>query len=162
MAWTILEDRVIYQPIEIVSDVQIHPIGTRVKAKHEIQGEGEFIYVRGFGLAGAVAGEGAIFDSGTGGISRTINTSRGPSGITVGALNPGTFGWLQIYGKAFCKVLAVLAGTPVYASGSGGVLDDAVLAGALMSGAVFVSATGTPAAGLAYIQLSYPFMAGLG
>lgn len=160
MAWDIVDDFAGMQQITVASDVQNHKLGTRIRAIDPNQGECEFVYVAG--LASTAIGEGVSYDSATGLIVRTIAATRGPVGIAMSALVASTYGWVQIYGKAICKVGTVVSGGQVFATATPGTLDDAVLTGALWGGASFKSATDTPATGFAYAMLAYPAMVGLG
>lgn len=160
MAWTMVDEFAGMQPIETVSDVQQHLLGVRCRARNAEQGECEFIYVKG--LASVAVGEGVSYDGATGLLVRTVAATRGPVGIAMSALVANTYGWVQVFGKAICKVGTVASGGSVWATATPGTLDDATLTGALWSGASFKSATDTPATGFAYAQIAYPAMVGLG
>lgn len=166
--WTILEDAAGYQPIDVVSDTQLHSRGTKIRAKNETgalsaaPGICEFIYLK----ANAVIalGELCLYDSGVGYASLPTTAHRGTIAIAMNNMALNTYGWFQIYGKAVVKTGAntvVLYGQ-VYGTATPGTVDDAVVAGALVTGAIFITANGTPAAQQAFVSLNYPFMGGLG
>jgi hypothetical protein len=68
------------------------------------------------------------------------------------------YGWYQIRGKAVVKAGTVADNGNVYSTGTAGTLDDAVVAGDRVKNAKFASADGTPAAGLAEIEIDHPFV----
>lgn len=162
MVWTIIEDRLGLQPIDAISDVQVNQLGTRIRARSNdaALGEGEFIYVKS--ITALAIGEALIYNSAGTMLARTNTTTRGAVGIAVSAIPLDNYGWLQIFGRAIVKVTAGSANVPVYSTGTAGTLSSSVTATALINGAAFSSAIGTPAAGQAYIQLTYPSMVALG
>ena len=164
-AWTIIDDLAGYQPIDVVETTARHLTGTRIKARHETQGVCEFIYLR-LSSASVVAGDAVVIEiSGTIHSAFTLTTAnRGSVAISMNAMSQFGYGWFQIYGRTVAKTGAntVVSQGQVYATAAAGTLDDAVVTGALIIGAIFTSVNGTPAAQQAYIQLSYPFMSGLG
>jgi len=71
------------------------------------------------------------------------------------------YGWYQIYGNAVCATNGTLAAgpAPVYLAGSGQLSSTAV-AGTQVLGAINVTATGTPAANQAVVEIQRPHAQG--
>lgn len=152
--WAIVAPHVGFQPITDTSTAQQHPLGTRVKALSSTYGEAEFVYAKG--VASTASGDLCIFDSYAATSTRAVAGSRGPAGIAMSANVAGQYGWYCIQGAVSAKAGTVAAGGNVYVTSTAGTVDDAVVAGDKVDGARFKTSDGTPAAGYAVVQLSYP------
>ena len=160
MVWQIIQESAGYQQIDETSTVQNHPIGTRVEAYDETYGVGEFIYLKG--VASTAVRDGVVYDEYANTTTRSVAASRGPAAIAMSANVASQYGWYQIFGAAVVKAGTVAAAGNVFSTATAGTLDDAAVAGSLWQGARFKTADGTPAAGFAVAQLSYPSIDGLG
>lgn len=143
------------------------PVGTVVSAYDPLYGEGDFIYLPG--VASTAIGSLVNYDtnstSGAGATalvdSDTAATMRGPVAVAMCAnILTTTWAWYQIRGAAVIKAGTVAANLPVYATATAGSVDDAVVANSKVDGATFKTADGTPSAGFAVVQLSFPCMNG--
>ncbi len=152
-----IEPQIGVQGIYEVSTVRQHPLGTRVKAFAENYGEGEFIYLRG--VADCAVGSFVTFNADDGTTALLAANAIGPVAVAPAALVASTFGWFQIYGKAVGRVASgFLDNANVYATATAGVVDDAIVAGDRVKNCKGASAIGTPAAGLAEMEIHYPSM----
>lgn len=162
MAYTIQDPVLGLQPIAVTDTVQRHALGKIVKAADPLYGEGEFIYLRG--VASTVVGSVVIWNGITSGVAQgqttlapaTANLAQ-PVAVSMSANVANQFGWYQIAGNAVAATNGTLAAgpAPVYLAGSGQLTSTAA-AGRQVVGAVNVSATGTPAAGLAVVEINRP------
>jgi len=145
------------------------PVGTVVSAWDPLYGEGDFIYLPG--VASTAIGSLVNYDtnstSGAGATalvdSDTAATCRGPVAVAMCAnILTTTWAWYQIRGAAVVKAGTVAANALVYATATGGSVDDAVVATNKVDGALFKTADGTPSAGFAVVQIARPSMNGNG
>jgi hypothetical protein len=143
-------------PVTDTDTTQKVRIGLKAKAFDPTYGEGEFIYL--LGVASTVVGSVAIFDDRTGATTLTVAASRGPCAVAMSANVASQYGWYQIQGAAVVKAGTVAANTAAYSTATGGQIDDAVVAGSGIDGMTIKTADGTPAAGFAVAQISYPSM----
>ena len=136
--------------------------GLMVEATDPIYGAGKFIYL--LGVASTVVGSVVTWDGATAG-TPTFQTVLAPStanldqplAVAMSANLAGLWGWYQVYGNAVVATNGVLiAGPgPVFLAGAGQV-TSAVAAGKQVLNARNETATGTPAAGQAVVQIMYP------
>jgi len=158
--WIIREARVIYQLIDAVDTNQNHALGSKVRAKHSLYGEGTFIYLPG--VTGCVVGSVVVYDnynSTTALAPSTANLAR-PLAVAMAAHVAGTFGWFQETGEAVCATNGTLtAASSVYLAGNGQ-FTSTQAAGKHVLSAISSTATGTPAAGLAVVQINEPVAQG--
>lgn len=146
-----------FQGIYESSTTQQHALGTRVRAIDVDYGEGEFVYLRG--VANCVEGSFVTFNADDGTTALLAANAIGPVAVAPVALVAGRFGWFQVYGKAVGKVsTGFVDNANVYATATAGEVDDAIVAGDRVKNCKGASATGTPSAGLAEMELAYPFM----
>jgi hypothetical protein len=145
-----------WQGIDVVGDVQAHPLGTIVTALDPIYGVGEFIYLKG--VASTIRGSVVIYNYDDHSTTLLVPNAIGPVGVAMAANVAGKFGWYQISGKAVVDSNTVADNGNVYATATPGEVDDAVVAGDRIKGAVFASVNGTPSAGLAECEIARPFM----
>lgn len=140
--------------------------GTIIRASDPIYGMGEFIYL--LGVAATVLGSVVTYNGNSAGTPTwqtalapaTANMAQ-PLAVAMGANLGGNWGWYQISGNAVVATNGTLAAgpAPVYLSGAGQVSSTAV-AGKQMLNAINVTATGTPAAGQAVVEINRPFAQG--
>lgn len=167
MAYAITTNRLGLQQIANTDTVQNNPLGTVVQAVDTaIYGEGTFIYLKG--VASTVVGSLVTYDGASTG-TPTYQTVLAPS--TVGLAQPvavamsanvaNQFGWYQVQGSAVIATNGTLAAGPgpVYLAGSGQVTSTQAN-GKQVLNARNDTATGTPAAGLAVVQIAWPIAQG--
>lgn len=140
-------------------------LGTVIRAVDPVYGNGEFIYL--LGVASTVVGSWVTWNGG--GAAPTWQTTLAPS--TAGLAQPlaiamsinlaGFYGWYQIAGMAIGATNGTLAAGPaaMYLAGSGQVTSTQAN-GKQVLNAINVTATGTPAAGLAVVEIDRPFAQG--
>lgn len=146
-----------YQGIHLTDTVQNHPLGTRLKARDPIYGEGEFIYLRG--AASTVIGSWVTYNQDDNTTTLLAANDIGPTAVAMSANVAANWGWYQIYGKAIGRALAAyLDNALVFATATAGSIDDAVVIGDRVKNAKGASAVGTPSANLAEFEIQYPFM----
>ncbi|NBD11826.1 hypothetical protein [Corallococcus silvisoli] len=160
MAYQSTENRIIPQGIYDTSTVQNAPLGTLITAQDALLGEGEFVYLKG--VASTAAGDLVIYDQRAGTTTRTVAGSRGPCAVAMSANVANQYGWYQVSGAAAVKSAAAVAAASVYVTATAGTVDDAVVATDKVDGARYKTADGTPAAGLAILQLARPSLNGNG
>jgi hypothetical protein len=132
-------------------------LGDIIKAVDRVYGVGEFIYLKG--LDGTGVGTWVTFNQDDGSTTLLAANAIGPVAVAMSASVTGKYGWYQISGKAIGKALAEFADNAnVYATGTAGSVDDAVVAGDRVKRAKGASAVGTPSAGLAEFEIDRPFM----
>lgn len=157
MPWVIEENRLGQSIIGTVDDVATVSLGTIVRAKDPLYGAGEFIYLKG--AASIADGEWVTYNLDDWTVTRLAANAIGPVAVARGAYVANKFGWYQISGKGYAKVASGFVDNGnLYATATAGTADDAVVAGDRIKGAVGASAIGTPAAGLAEVELARPFM----
>lgn len=145
------------------------PVGTVVSAWDPLYGEGEFTYLPGVASTarGSLVNFNTSATSGAGATalvdSDTAATCRGPVAVAMCAnILATTWAWYQIRGTGVILAGTVAADALVYATSTGGSVDDAVVAGNKVDGMVFKTANGTPSAGFALVQMARPSMNGNG
>ncbi len=166
MAFTVLDPVIGTQPIATTSTTQNHPLGMIVRGSDPTYGQGEFIYL--LGVASTVVGSVVTYNGNSSGTPTwqtalapaTANLAQ-PLAVAMSANVASQYGWYQISGNAVVATNGTLATgpAPVYLAGSGQ-LTSASAAGKQMVNAVNVTATGTPAAGQAVVEIMRPFAQG--
>lgn len=165
MAFTPTDNRLGVQPIATTSTAQMHPLGTKVRAYDPTYGEAEFIYL--LGVANTVVGSVVTWGGNSSG-TPSFQTALAPStanlaqplAVAMSANVAGQYGWYQLEGQAVVATNGTLtAGSPVYLAGSGQ-LTSTQANGKQVLNAVSVTATGTPAAGQAVVEIDRPFAQG--
>jgi len=141
------------QPITDTLTVRQHDLGTMCNAQDEVLGEGRFIYLRG--VASTIVGSAVVYDSAFQ-TTLAVAASRGAVAFAMSANVANQFGWYQVLGTAVANAATVVANTAVQLTATPGQVDDTTTATNYIDGAVFKSATGTPAANQAYVQVNYP------
>lgn len=154
------------QPLTDTSTTQQHPLGTRVLGLDDNpaasnKGEAAFIYLKG--VASTLVGSLVDYDQflattalspATGGV--------GPVAVSMSANVANQFGWYQVCGIAAVRAPnAMTVGADVHMlAATPGSVDDAAVAGEQILNAKVSTTTGTPSAGLALIEINYPFHQG--
>lgn len=157
MAYAVTNPRIGMQAIAETSTTQSHPLGTRVQAQDPTYLVGEFIYLQGVASTGI--GDWVTYDQDANTTALLVANAIGPVAVAMSANVASQYGWYQIFGKAVGKVLASFADNAnVYATATAGSVDDAVVAGDRVKCAKGASAIGTPSAGLAEMEIQYPYM----
>ncbi len=145
------------QAIDATSTTQVYPTGYRIKCKDPgstNRGFAEFMYAKG--VASVAAGDWCVISPGGDAAIRATARSIGPVGVAMAAIVASNWGWFQVSGRAVANVLAAFADDlQVYATGTAGSADDAVVAGDLIYGAKSAGAIDT---GQALIDLNYPYV----
>jgi hypothetical protein len=155
MAYKITDLRTGAQPIEETSTTKKHDLGETIEGIDPLYGEGRFIYL--LGVASTAVGDAVVYAATTFQTTRAVLASRGAVAIAMSANVAGQYGWYQVLGLAPTKALtAVVAETAAQLTATDGSLDDTTTATRFVDGAVWKTADGTPAAGLALLQLSFP------
>ena len=146
-----------WQPIASISSTQNHDLGTIVEAVDPTYGHGEFIYLKG--VASTAVGSWATYGMDDGQTTLTVANAKGPLGVAMAACTSGAYGWYQIQGKAQALLASACADnvTPVLTA-SGGVLDDASVAGDFVIGALTAGTNTATVAALTDVELNRPFV----
>jgi len=158
MAYTIINPIVGMPAIDVITEEQspVVALGQIVDAYDPDLGFGEFIYLKG--IDSTVLGSAVTFNRSDCSTTLSVAGIIGPMAFAMGETVTGTFGWYQITGKAVGKVLAGFADNAnCYLTATAGSLDDADVAGDYVYKCKGASAIGTPAAGLAYLEIDRPF-----
>jgi hypothetical protein len=144
------------QPIATTDTVQNHPLGTIVRAYDTTYGGAMFIYL--LGVASTVVGSVVTYNMDDGSTTLLVADAIGPCAVAMSANVANQYGWYQLTGKAVVKCGTVADNGNVYGTATGGQVDDAIVAGDRVKNAKFASANGTPSAGLAECEISFPFV----
>lgn len=142
--------------------------GAVIRARDPIYGEGEFIYLQG--VAATVVGS-LVTWAGVNGLTvQSFQTAIAPStanlaqplAVSMSVNLANSWGWYQIAGNAVVATNGTLATgpAPVYISATAGQVTSVATAGKQIENAVNVSATGTPAVGLAIVSMDRPHAQG--
>jgi hypothetical protein len=145
-----------FPAIAAVGDSAAWKLGDIIRAVDPVYGVGEFIYLKGVGST--VRGSAVTYNADDFTSTLLAANAIGPVAVAMAATVANKYGWYQISGKAIVKAGTVVDDANVYATASGGVVDDAVVAGDRVKNAKFASADGTPSAGLAEVEISRPWM----
>lgn len=143
------------QAITDTLTTQKHPLGHTARAfDPTTYGEGEFIYLQG--LASTAIGDVVIYDLKAGTTTRGVAGSRGPVAVAMSANVASQYGWYQVVGSAVLNETGATAGANCYWTATAGVPSATTVAGDKIDGIRFKGADGTPAAGQAVAQISWP------
>lgn len=157
MAYTFTNARLGLQPIADTSTQKNHSLGTIETAEDPTYGVGEFIYLPG--LAATAIGSWVTFNQDDNSTTLLAANAIGPVAVAMSANVASQYGWYQISGKAIGLCLAgFVDNANVYATATGGSVDDAVVAGDRVKNAKGASAIGTPSGSFAEFEISRPFM----
>lgn len=166
MAWTPTTPELGIQPISVTSTVKNHDLGTIITGRDPNYGSGEFIYL--LGVASTVLGSVVTYNGVATGFP-TWQTALAPATAQLGqplafamsANLAAGYGWYQIQGTAVAATNGTLATGPakIYLAGSGQITSTQA-AGVEVLNAVNVTATGTPAANQAVIEIDRPLAQG--
>jgi hypothetical protein len=157
MAYTISDPRIGAPAITDTGTTKLVPLGTIVYASDPTYGAGEFIYL--LGLANTAVGTWVTFNADDYSTTLLAANAIGPVAVAMSANVASQYGWYQITGKAIGKALTGYADNGlVYATATGGSVDDAVVAGDRVKNALGASAVDTPSTGLAEFEIQRPWM----
>ncbi len=166
MAYTIQTPEAGFQPIAVTETVAKHALGTICTANDPVYGQGEFVYL--LGVASTVVGSMVVWNGNSSGTptyqtalaAATAGQAR-PVAFAMSANVAAQYGWYQIGGMAVAATNGTLAAGPaaIYSAGSGTVTSTQAN-GAQVLGAINVTATGTPAANQAVIEINRPHLQG--
>lgn len=157
MAFKSIEPFILAQAIEETSAAQKHPLGLIVRAADATYGVGEFIYLKG--VASTALGSWVTYNADDFSTTLLAANAIGPVAVAMSANVASQFGWYQLHGKAVGKALSgYVDNANVYATGTAGSVDDAVVAGDRVKRAKGASNLDTPSAGLAEFEIDRPFM----
>lgn len=165
MAYQVVDDTIGLPPMTDVSTTQKVPLGLIVKIVDNTLAaptSGEALYFKASG-ASIVAGSMVDYDSQLAtGVLSPATGGTGPVGVAFATVPSGSFGWLQISGKAAVKAPnAMVVGAEIFSlAATPGSVDDAAVAGEQILNARASTTTGTPSAGLAFIEIDRPFHQG--
>ncbi len=165
MAWTPTTPELGTQPIALTSTTQQHDLGRVITARDPIYGEGEFIYL--LGVVSTVVGSVVTWSGQTTGtptyqsaLAAAAVNQNAPLAVAMSANVAAQYGWYQIAGQALVATNGTLAiNSTVFLAGSGQ-LTTTVAAGAQVMNASSITATGTPAANQAVVEIQRPFAQG--
>src|SRR6266851_4709029 len=162
MVYIPIEPRLGLQPIAVSSATKNHDLGTLIRARDPVYGEGEFIYL--LGVAGTVVGSCIIWKGQSSGTPAyqtqlapgTPNLNE-PVAFAMSANLASQYGWYQIGGQAVVATNGVLtAGNTVYLAGAGQLTTTSFL-GRQVVNAISITNSGTPSSGLAVVEIDRPF-----
>jgi hypothetical protein len=159
MAYTPNENALIGQAIADTSTTKKAMLGTRIRAKDPTYGPGEFIYLKG--VASTAVGDAVVYDLDDWTTARATTSTTGFVAIAMSANVANQYGWYQIFGKGVVTAGTVADNAKVWATATPGTVDDATADGYMIHNAWFASADGTPSAGLAEVQIMYPYIDGV-
>jgi hypothetical protein len=166
MAFTPVENMLGIQPLGLSSTTQNHDLGTVIRARDPIYGQGEFIYLKGVAstIVGSVVTWGGVA-TGTPTFQTTLAPATAnlgqPIAVAMSANLAAAYGWYQISGQAVVATNGTLAAGPgkLFLAGTGQ-LTSTQGNGLEVNNAINVTATGTPAANQAVIEINRPFAQG--
>jgi hypothetical protein len=132
-------------------------LGEEVQAVHPVYGAGVFKFLKG--AASVERGSAVLYHPDDNSVSLAVANDIGQVAFAMGATVANTFGFYQIVGKAIGKVLTgFVDNANCYLTATAGSIDDAVVAGDYIYKCKGASAIGTPAAGLAELEIDRPFV----
>lgn len=157
MAFNSVETFIVPQKIADTSTTKKLTLGTIIRADDPTYGSGEFIYL--LGVASTAIGSWVTYNADDFSTTLLAANAIGPVAVAMSANVASQYGWYQIQGKAVALVLASFADNAnVYATGTAGSVDDAIVAGDRVKNAKGASAIGTPSGSFAEMEIHYPAM----
>lgn len=130
-------------------------LGHVIDAVDPSYGAGKFIYLKG--AASTELGSVVLYHPDDFSTSLAAANDKGSLAVAMAPTVANEFGWYQVFGKGVAKVAAGFAdNADCYLTATPGTIDDADVAGDFIRGMKGASAIGTPAAGLAEVELSWP------
>jgi hypothetical protein len=159
--WQIQDPKMRVQAINAVSTAKNHPLGTHVVAVDRganENGAGEFVYAAG--VANVAVGSWCTLHEDSGAVTLLAANDIGQTCIAMSVVDASTkFGWFQVRGKAVGLALTGYADNGlVYATATGGSVDDAPVSGDRVKKALGASALDDPATGMAEFEIDFPYM----
>jgi hypothetical protein len=166
MAYRITEPQIGFPPLNDVSTTQKMPLGQIARItdidENAPNHAGEVIYLKASG-ASIVVGSMVDYDTHLAtAVLSPATAGVGPVAVSLNIVPAASFAWFQIAGRAAVKAPnAMAAGADVFSlAATPGSVDDAAVAGEQILGAKVSTTTGTPSAGLGYIEIARPFHQG--
>lgn len=121
---------------------QRHPLGTVVPAVDPYWGHGEFMYIKSNDAL--LKGSAVAWDETYQGVLLPSAVTQGfPFGIAMAPMASGTYGWIQLRGRAVIKTNATVAADGVLAIAAAGILGATATGKQVLGIRNRVSATGT-------------------
>lgn len=165
MSLQIVSNQIGLPAINDVSTTQKAPLGyvAKVADNAEVTPHGgEVIYLKASGASIVV---GSLVDYDTHLATAVLSPATlgvGAVAVSLNIVPAASFAWFQIEGRAAVKAPnAMTAGADVFAlAATPGSVDDAAVAGEQILNAKVSTTTGTPATGLAYLEINRPFHQG--
>jgi hypothetical protein len=158
MAWSIVNPPLSrYQSITENSTTKQHELGLEVQALDEsgVQGVCTFVYCTG--VASTIATDWVVIGEDFSTV-RLVANSKGPVGVAMSACVASEYGWYQRTGKAIGgSGAAITDGAAIYAHGTAGLVDDAVVDGDMVHNA-FARSTISGAAITGQFQIERPYV----
>lgn len=131
------------------------PYGTIITAADPTYGAGEFIFLKG--VASTALGSVVVYNPDDFSTTLAAANAIGPLAVAMAATVADKAGWYQVQGKGVASVLTGFADNAnCYLTSTAGSVDDTDVAGDYIDGMKGASAIGTPAAGLAEVELWRP------
>lgn len=156
MTYAISDPRIGTQPIANTETSALHALGDIARAIDPTYGAGEFIYLKG--VASTAIGSWVTYNNDDGSTALLAANAIGPVAVAMSANVASQYGWYQIRGKAFGLALTAFADNGnVYATATGGSIDDAVVAGDRVKNAKGASAVNETTL-LAEFEIDRPWM----
>jgi len=168
MAYQLVPQFAVAQPINEVSTMQKLPLGTIVRIQDPLinvtfgGAMGEAIYLRVSGTS-VVVGSMVDYDPYLGtAVLSPATAGEGSVAVSFNIVPATNFAWFQITGAAAVKAPnAMVVGAGVWSlAATAGSVDDAAVAGEQIVNCKVSSTTPTPATGLGYIELNRSFHQG--
>jgi hypothetical protein len=161
MAYVFMDSQLGQPPIAATNATQTNiapwKLGDICKAVDPVYGTGEFIYLKG--VASTAVGSWVTYNSDDFSTALLAANAIGPVAVAMSANVANQFGWYQIQGKAIGLTLSgFVDNANVYATGTAGSVDDAVVAGDRVKNAVGASAIGVPSGSFAEFEIARPWM----
>lgn len=123
---------------------QRHPLGTKIDAVDPFWGQGSFIYVKS--ADAVLKGSVVMWDeSHEAALLPSTATQGFPFGVAMAPMASGTYGWVQVAGRAVYKTNATVAADGVLAIAAAGILGATATGKQVLGIRNRVSATGTKA-----------------
>lgn len=134
--------------------VQRHPLGTKIDAVDPYWGQGAFLYVKS--TDAILKGSVVMWDESANAVLLPTTALQGfPWGVAMAPMASGTFGWIQLAGRAVYKTNATVAADAIVAIAAAGILGATATGKQLIGVRNRVSATGTKTATAQTVNGSY-------
>jgi len=133
---------------------QRHPLGTKIDAVDPYWGQGAFVYVKS--ADAILKGSVVMWDESHNAALLPTTALQGfPWGVAMAPMASGTYGWIQVEGRAVYKTNATVAADAIVAIAAAGILGASATGKQLIGVRNRVSATGTKTASALTTNGSY-------